>query len=53
MNLALPVKIIEKALEKDPQRAKSEYLSQWRDDVTDFIPMDILEAATDFGVHER
>jgi hypothetical protein len=53
MNAALPAKIIEKALKDDPQRAKAEFLSQWRDDVSDFIPLDILEAATDFGVRER
>jgi hypothetical protein len=37
----------------DPQRANAKFLSQWRDDVSDFIPADVLEAATDFGVRER
>jgi hypothetical protein len=53
MNPALPAKVVERALKKDPQRARAEYLSIWRDDVSDFIQTDILESATDFGVHER
>jgi hypothetical protein len=53
MNPALPAKVVEKALAADPQRARAEFLSIWRDDVSDFIPADILEAATDKGVKER
>jgi hypothetical protein len=53
MNPALPAKVVEKALQKDPPRAKAEYLSIWREDSSDFIQMDILESATDFGVRER
>jgi hypothetical protein len=53
MNEMIPSKVIEKALRDDPQRAKSDYLSEWRDDISDFIPMDVLESATDFGVRER
>lgn len=53
MNPALPPKVVEKALAADPQRARAEFLSIWRDDVSDFIPADILEASTDFGVRER
>jgi hypothetical protein len=53
MNPALPAKVIERALADDPARARSEYLSEWRDDLTDFIPADVIEGATDFGVRER
>ena len=53
MNPALPESVVEKALADDPQRARAEYLSIWREDVTDFVPMDALEAVTDFGVRER
>jgi hypothetical protein len=53
MNPALPAKVVERALKKDRLRAQAEYLSIWRDDVSDFIPMDVLESATDFGIHER
>jgi hypothetical protein len=53
MNSEIPPKVIEAAIRKDPQRANADYLSIWRDDVSDFIPMDVLESATDFGVTQR
>jgi hypothetical protein len=53
MNPALPEKVVAKAMIDDPQRAKAEFGSQWRDDVSDFMPREIVEAATDFGVRER
>jgi hypothetical protein len=53
MNPALPAKVIEKALADDPARARAEYLSEWREDLSDFIPADVVEGATDFGVRER
>ncbi len=53
MNSAIPPKVIEAAIRKDPQRAKADYLSVWRDDISDFPPMDALEAVTDFGVSQR
>jgi hypothetical protein len=53
MNPALPESVVAKAMLADPQRAKAEFNSQWRDDVSDFLPLEILEAATDFGVRER
>jgi len=53
MNPALPPAVVEKAMKADPQRARAEYLSIWREDVSDFLPIDILERATDFGVRER
>ena len=53
MNPALPASVVEKALADDPARARAEYLSVWREDVADFVPMDALEAVTDFGVRER
>ena len=53
MNEMIPSSVIEKAIRKDPMRAKADYLSIWRDDISDFLPMDVLESATDFGVRER
>jgi hypothetical protein len=53
MNSMIPPKVIEAAIRKDPMRAKADYLSEWRDDISDFLPMDVLESATDFGVTER
>jgi hypothetical protein len=53
MNPALAVEIIEAAMADDPERAKAEYLAQWRDDLSDFVPADAVEACTDWGVRER
>jgi hypothetical protein len=53
MNPALPEKVVAKAMIGDAQRAKAEFGSQWRDDVSDFMPREVVEAATDFGVRER
>jgi hypothetical protein len=53
MNPLMPPAIIEKAMAEDPARARSEYLSQWREDLADFIPADAIESCTDWGVRER
>jgi hypothetical protein len=53
MNPLLPEKIVTKAMASDPQRARAEFGSQWRDDVSDFIPREVVEAATDYGVQKR
>src|SRR5262249_16218118 len=53
MNPALPQSVVTRAKEKDPQRAAAEYESVWREDVSDFIPPDVIDQATDFGVIER
>jgi hypothetical protein len=34
-------------------KARAEYENVWREDLSDFIPLDAIEAATDFGTHER
>jgi hypothetical protein len=53
MNPLLPASVVAKAMEEDPARARSDYLSEWRDDLTDFLPADVVQAATDFGIIER
>lgn len=53
MNPRLPPSVIEDALANDAPRARAEFLNIWREDVDDFVPMDIVEACTDWGVHER
>jgi hypothetical protein len=44
---------IEAELRRDPIRARSEFLSEWRTDESDFIPRDVIELATDWGCRER
>ena len=53
MNPLLKQRVIDKALAKDPQRAKADYLNVWRQDLDDFIPLAVLEKATDYDVYER
>jgi hypothetical protein len=53
MNPKLPTDVIDKALAEDGPKAGAEYLNRWRDDVSDFIPLDVVESCSDFGIHER
>ena len=53
MNPRLLRRWLTKAVADDGPRARAEYVNVWRDDVSDFIPVDVIEAATDWGVRER
>jgi hypothetical protein len=53
MNPCLPQHVIDRALEQDAAKARAEFLNIWREDLSDFIPIDVIDAATDFGVSER
>jgi hypothetical protein len=53
MNPLLPAEVVDKAMAEDPARARAEYLSEWRDDLSDFVPADVIDAATEWGVIER
>jgi hypothetical protein len=45
-NPTLPAKLIERELERDPERARSEYFAEWRSDIDDFIDRLVVEACT-------
>ncbi|TIP04938.1 MAG: hypothetical protein E5X72_09670 [Mesorhizobium sp.] len=53
MNPVLRESFIQKAIERDGSKAAAEYLSIWREDIADFLPLDIVEAATDRKIIER
>ena len=53
MNASLPAAEIEREIASDPVKNKAEYLSTWRDDISGFMPLMTLEAATDWGVTQR
>jgi hypothetical protein len=53
MNPRLPLAVVEKAIAEDGPRGRAEYENQWRTDDADFISLQLLEDATDFGVSER
>ncbi|QJQ99797.1 hypothetical protein [Halomonas sp. PGE1] len=44
-NPTIDARVIEEALEEDPAGAKSEWLGQFRDDVSDFLTRDVVDAA--------
>jgi hypothetical protein len=53
MNPRLPQLVIDQAIANDAPKARAEYLNVWREDVSDFVPLDVIEACTDWGVTER
>jgi hypothetical protein len=53
MNPQLPAHYVDKAIAEDAPKARAEYFNVWREDLSDFIPLDLIESCTDFGVHER
>lgn len=53
MNPQLPQAVIDRAIAEDAPKARAEYENIWREDVSDFLPLDIIEGATDWGTHER
>jgi hypothetical protein len=53
MNPKLPVHVVDRALAEDAHKARAEYLNIWREDLAEFLPLDVVEACTDWDVHER
>ncbi len=53
MNPTLDPIEIEEAIAEDPEKGKAEYLAQFRGDLTDFISIELLDAATDETVIVR
>src|SRR5262249_12595368 len=53
MNPKLPAHVVDRALAEDPIKARAEYLNVWRDDQASFLPLEVVEACTDWDVIER
>ena len=53
MNPTLDRGTVERAIAQDPAKAKAEWLAEFRDDVSDLLPADVIEGATDWGISER
>jgi hypothetical protein len=53
LNPLLPQSEIDDAMAEDPQAARADYFSEWRDDLASYIPRDLIEAAVDVGVSVR
>jgi hypothetical protein len=43
MNPTLPQSVVDDALAEDYQAARSEYLAEWREDVGEFLPREVVE----------
>lgn len=46
MNPTYSASVIERARAEDPQAARAEFDAEWRDDVSDFMPAEAVEAVT-------
>ena len=53
MNSKLQQHVIDRALARDAPKANAEYRNIWREDLADFIPLEVVENCIDFGVYER
>jgi hypothetical protein len=53
MNPRLPQQVIDQAMAEDPAKAGAEFYNRWREDLSDFIPLDAIEACTDFNIFVR
>ena len=53
LNPTLPQRVVDRALERDPAAARSEYLAEFRADIESFISREAVEAVASRGVFER
>jgi hypothetical protein len=53
MNSKLPAAVVESALAADAPKARAEFENVWRQGSDDFLPLEVIEAATDWSVSER
>src|SRR5262245_59150921 len=53
MNPRLPQHVVDRALAENAAKARAEFENVWREDLADFIPADVVDAATDRDVYER
>jgi hypothetical protein len=52
MNPALDPRIVQEAYDDDPENASAEYGAEFRSDLSDFIPRDVIDACTMRGAYE-
>jgi hypothetical protein len=52
-NATLPQSVIDRALQRDPAVARSEYLGEWRVDISSFIERAVIERCIDRGITSR
>ena len=52
-NPSLPQRVVDRALEADPDAAAAEYLGQWRNDIAAFVSREVVEACVSPDIFER
>jgi hypothetical protein len=52
-NPELPQRVVDEYMAKDPAKARAEWLGEWRDDLAEYLPRALIEAAVDDGVAVR
>lgn len=53
MNPSVKQSLIDRALERDPAAAAAEYLAEFRNDISAFVPREIVQACVMAGEYER
>jgi hypothetical protein len=53
MNPTVPQSLLDREIERDPAKGRAEYLAEFRSDIETFIDIELVRAATDFGVTRR
>jgi hypothetical protein len=53
LNPTIPQSEIDRALADDPEAAKADYFSEWRDDLASYASRDVIERCVDRGVTVR
>lgn len=53
MNPSVPQKVIDRAIERDPDAASAEFLAQFRSDLEDFVKREVVDACVAEGVREH
>jgi hypothetical protein len=52
-NPLFPAHIVERELAADPERARAEYLAEWRADIESFVDREAVQACVEAGCYER
>jgi len=53
LNPTIPQELIDREIAEDPAAKRAEYLAEWRDDISGWISLEVLEAAVDNNVTVR
>jgi hypothetical protein len=52
-NPTIPESFIREQIERDPEVAGAEWLSEWRSDLSDYVLREVIEGVVDPGINER